>query len=90
QAVVTGTLRRDQDTLRQVLASLAQLHVNGATVDWTPAFGTVVGSGGEALVSLPTYAFQRERYWLDAPTVAADASGLGLETLEHPLLGAAV
>ncbi|MBL1121144.1 acyltransferase domain-containing protein, partial [Streptomyces sp. 110] len=90
QAVVTGTLRRDQDTLGQVLASLAQLHVNGAIVDWTPVLGAVAGSGGGALVSLPTYAFQRERYWLDAPTVAADATGLGLETLEHSLLGAAV
>ncbi|WP_344599165.1 acyltransferase domain-containing protein, partial [Streptomyces violaceusniger] len=91
QAVVTGTLRRDQDTLRQVLTSLAQLHVNGVTVDWTPVLGAVSsGSGGGVLVSLPTYAFQRERYWLDAPTVAADATGLGLETLEHSLLGAAV
>ncbi|WP_275563103.1 polyketide synthase dehydratase domain-containing protein, partial [Streptomyces sp. 5-6(2022)] len=91
QAVVTGTLRRDQDTLGQVLTSLAQLHVNGVTVDWTPVLGAVSsGSGGGALVSLPTYAFQRERYWLDAPTVAADATGLGLETLEHSLLGAAV
>ncbi|WP_344599086.1 type I polyketide synthase [Streptomyces violaceusniger] len=91
QAVVTGTLRRDQDTLRQVLTSLAQLHANGVTVDWTPVLGAVSsGSGGGVLVSLPTYAFQRERYWLDAPTVAADATGLGLETLEHSLLGAAV
>ncbi|MEU8878392.1 acyltransferase domain-containing protein, partial [Streptomyces javensis] len=90
QAVVTGTLRRDQDTLGQVLTSLAQLHVNGVGVDWTPVLGAVDGSGGGALVSLPTYAFQRERYWLDAPTVGADASGLGLEALEHSLLGAAV
>nr|WP_262706024.1 type I polyketide synthase [Streptomyces sp. NEAU-383] len=90
QAVVTGTLRRDQDTLRQVLTSLAQLHVNGVAVDWAPALGGVDGSGGGALVSLPTYAFQRERYWLDAPAVAADATGLGLEPLEHSLLGAAV
>ncbi|XNN03555.1 type I polyketide synthase [Streptomyces sp. Inha503] len=90
QAVVTGTLRRDQDTLGQVLTSLAQLHVHGVAVDWAPALGGVDGSGGGALVSLPTYAFQRERYWLDAPAVAADATGLGLETLEHSLLGAAV
>ncbi|MBB4781042.1 acyl transferase domain-containing protein/acyl carrier protein [Streptomyces rapamycinicus] len=90
QAVVTGTLRRDQDTLGQVLTSLAQLHVNGVAVDWMPVLGGVAGSGGGALVSLPTYAFQRERYWLDAPTVAVDASGLGLEALEHSLLGAAV
>ncbi|WP_369010962.1 type I polyketide synthase [Streptomyces javensis] len=90
QAVVTGTLRRGQDTLRQVLTSLAQLHVNGVGVDWAPVLGAVDGSGGGALVSLPTYAFQRERYWLDAPTVGADASGLGLEALEHSLLGAAV
>ncbi|XHM54570.1 SDR family NAD(P)-dependent oxidoreductase [Streptomyces iranensis] len=90
QAVVTGTLRRDQDTVGQVLTSVAQLHVNGVAVDWAPVLGAVAGSDGGALVSLPTYAFQRERYWLDAPTVAVDATGLGLETLEHSLLGAAV
>ncbi|MGV9856968.1 acyltransferase domain-containing protein, partial [Streptomyces sp. NPDC003442] len=96
QAVVTGTLRRDQDTLGQVLTSLAQLHVNGVTVDWKPALGAVATDDSAAAVGrvpmldLPTYAFQRERYWLDAPPAAADATGLGLEAVEHPLLGAAV
>ncbi|WP_276207367.1 acyltransferase domain-containing protein, partial [Streptomyces antioxidans] len=51
QAVVTGTLRRDQDTLRQVLTSLAQLHVHGVAVDWAPVLGAVDGSGGGAVVS---------------------------------------
>ncbi|GDY58214.1 hypothetical protein SVIO_088370 [Streptomyces violaceusniger] len=96
QAVVTGTLRRDQDTLRQVLTSLAQLHVNGVTVDWKPALGAVAADDSTAadgrapMLDLPTYAFQRQRYWLDAPPAATDATGLGLETVEHPLLGAAV
>ncbi|MBL1121117.1 acyltransferase domain-containing protein, partial [Streptomyces sp. 110] len=96
QAVVTGTLRRDQDTLGQVLTSLAQLHVNGVTVDWKPALGAVAtddsaaADGRVSMLDLPTYAFQRERYWLDAPPAAADATGLGLEAVEHPLLGAAV
>ncbi|WP_307841731.1 acyltransferase domain-containing protein, partial [Streptomyces endocoffeicus] len=96
QAVVTGTLRRDQDTLGRVLASLAQLHVNGVTVDWKPALGAVAtddsaaADGGAPMLDLPTYAFQRERYWLDAPPAATDATGLGLEAIEHSLLGAAV
>ncbi|MGV9856991.1 acyltransferase domain-containing protein, partial [Streptomyces sp. NPDC003442] len=96
QAVVTGTLRRDQDTLGQVLTSLAQLHVNGVTVDWKPALGAVAtddsaaADGRAPMLDLPTYAFQRERYWLDAPPAATDATGLGLEAIEHSLLGAAV
>ncbi|PCG81992.1 hypothetical protein CIB93_32330, partial [Streptomyces sp. WZ.A104] len=39
---------------------------------------------------LPTYAFQRERYWLNPPSSRGDAAGLGLETAGHPLLGAVV
>ena len=39
---------------------------------------------------LPTYAFQRERYWLSAAGGTGDLSGAGLSQADHPLLGAAV
>ncbi|MFT7839902.1 type I polyketide synthase [Saccharothrix sp. BKS2] len=43
------------------LTAPAHLHVSGVRVDWRAAFG---GSGARR-VALPTYAFQRERYWPD-------------------------
>jgi acyl transferase domain-containing protein/acyl-CoA synthetase (AMP-forming)/AMP-acid ligase II/acyl carrier protein len=68
-----------------LLAALAALHVVGIGVDWNAVYE---GSDAER-IDLPTYPFQRERYWLEVPrrTVAAsvfdDPDG-------HPLLGTAL
>ncbi|WP_421106937.1 type I polyketide synthase [Streptomyces sp. NEAU-S77] len=55
-----GTLKRDEGGADQFLRALAHAHVSGAAVDWTAVYR---GSGARR-VGLPTYAFQRERYWL--------------------------
>ncbi|MFD0428373.1 hypothetical protein ACFQ60_10600 [Streptomyces zhihengii] len=41
-------------------------------------------------VPLPTYAFQRETFWLAATPTRAGADALGLDDAGHPLLGAMV
>ena len=96
QARVTGTLRRDQGSLEQVFTALAQVFVTGVPVDWAaviPGGGDTAGQAGDGrvgVVDLPTYAFQRQRYWLEATAGPADTTGLGLAPLQHPLLGAVV
>ncbi|MEH0420577.1 type I polyketide synthase [Streptomyces sp. B21-083] len=80
ETVVLGTLRRDEGGLRRVLLSAAELWVRGGVVDWTAAFP------GENTAQLPTYAFQRRRYWIQPP--AATPRGPG--ATGHPLLAAAV
>ncbi|GLZ28442.1 hypothetical protein Lesp02_06320 [Lentzea sp. NBRC 105346] len=60
-AVVVGTLRRDAGGVEQFLASAAELWMRGVPVDWSDAVA------GGRLVDLPTYAFQRQRYWVEVP-----------------------
>ncbi|MGW7825282.1 acyltransferase domain-containing protein, partial [Streptomyces puniciscabiei] len=79
-------LRRDRDERETTLAAVAELFVRGTPVDWAAVFA---GTGARE-VPLPTYAFQRHRYWLEAPRTTLDAAGLGLRPGRHPLLGAAV
>ncbi|WP_061289100.1 type I polyketide synthase [Herbidospora cretacea] len=76
--------RAGRDEPETLLAGLAELHVNGVDVDWT---GLVDGHRAD----LPTYAFQRERYWMEAPPAPpGDVTSAGLGSAGHPLLGAAV
>ncbi|ADI04661.1 putative type I polyketide synthase [Streptomyces bingchenggensis BCW-1] len=82
-SVVVGSLRRGEGGLARFVTSVAEAWVHGVAVDWAGVFA------GASRVDLPTYAFQRKRYWLEAPAGAkGDVSGLGLSIAEHPLLGA--
>ncbi|SCG72244.1 Phosphopantetheine attachment site, partial [Micromonospora halophytica] len=57
----------------------------GAPIDWA----AVLPAGHPA--DLPTYPFQRRRYWLrDGDSRPGDVTAAGLEPTEHPLVGAAV
>ncbi|WP_344599090.1 SDR family NAD(P)-dependent oxidoreductase, partial [Streptomyces violaceusniger] len=70
--VVTGSLRRDDGGPARFLTSLAELSVRGVATDWRQAFeGT-----GARRVDLPTYPFQRERFWAEptTPAVVRDAN----------------
>ncbi|WIX91747.1 type I polyketide synthase [Amycolatopsis sp. DG1A-15b] len=78
------TLRKDVPEPQAVLAALAAVHVHGGAVDWPAFFGPA------RLVGLPTYPFQRARFWLDAPAGAGDVTALGQDQPEHPLLGAMI
>ncbi|MEV6932310.1 beta-ketoacyl synthase N-terminal-like domain-containing protein [Dactylosporangium sp. NPDC051485] len=64
-----GTLRRGEGGPQRLLTSVAELYVRGVAVDW-PA---LLGGPGERWVDLPTYAFDRRRYWLQGePVLAGD------------------
>ncbi|MGK4008284.1 SDR family NAD(P)-dependent oxidoreductase, partial [Sorangium sp. So ce1036] len=84
-AVLVSSLRKDQEEARSLATALGQLHVHGHALDWKQ----VLAGYPARRVDLPTYAFQRQRYWLDAPKVRSDVSAAGLRPAEHPLLGAA-
>ncbi len=59
---VLTTLSRGHGRREDVVASLARAWVTGLDVAWTD----VLGPAGADRVDLPTYRFQRRRFWLDA------------------------
>ncbi len=83
-AVVAGTLRRGEDSPRRVAVALAEVFVRGAGVDW----GAWFAGSGARVGDLPTYPFQRDRYWLAGGGGGGDVGSAGLAAAGHPLLGA--
>ncbi|MFJ4183621.1 polyketide synthase dehydratase domain-containing protein, partial [Streptomyces sp. NPDC089733] len=79
-----AVLRRRVPEVRAVVEAAGGFFARGGSVDWS----TVLAGGRR--VELPTYAFQHERYWLDAPAGVGDVTAVGLGATGHPLLGAVV
>ncbi|MFJ4830606.1 type I polyketide synthase [Streptomyces sp. NPDC088747] len=69
--------RSEAHTLTAALAKARATRVN-----WGAA-------GDVRLVDLPTYPFERQRYWLEAPAPVGSAAGLGLDEAGHALLSTA-
>ncbi|OLF05652.1 type I polyketide synthase, partial [Actinophytocola xanthii] len=84
EVAVLGTLRRDDGGPTRFLRSLAEAYTRGVAVDWRPLFPAA------RRVDLPTYPFQRRRYWLTGDAAPGDLTAVGLRPGGHPLLGAAV
>jgi acyl transferase domain-containing protein/acyl carrier protein len=78
------TQRRNRPEVEALLTGVAGAYVRGVGVDWAEVIG------GGTRIALPTYPFQRQRYWLDEPVSATDVTSAGLTSAGHPLLGAAV
>ncbi|WP_189061093.1 type I polyketide synthase [Longimycelium tulufanense] len=83
-ALVVGTLRRDEGSLDRFLSSVGEVYAGGRAPDWEKVFAGT----HPRRVALPTYAFQRQRYWLDAALAVGDVGTAGLSALDHPLWGA--
>ncbi|AJE81438.1 polyketide synthase type I [Streptomyces albus] len=84
-ALALPLLRREQSEVRTLTTAVAKLFTHGrATPRWQALFGGAEAFGG----ALPTYPFQRERFWRLPAATGGDLNRAGLGAAQHPLLGA--
>jgi acyl transferase domain-containing protein len=81
--ITLPSLRRDDDEQMVMLTSLATLYAHGYDVAWSRLY-----SHG-SVVPLPAYAWQHERFWFQAATLASGLTAQRSRGVkqDHPLLG---
>ncbi|GAA3806027.1 hypothetical protein GCM10022403_045120 [Streptomyces coacervatus] len=85
-AVCLPALRRGRPEARTLTTALGRAHARGAHIDWQAYFADT----GARRVDLPTYAFQRRRFWPEAPLAAAGRQDGGAPDVVHERFWAAV
>ncbi|MGW7349231.1 type I polyketide synthase [Streptomyces sp. NPDC054854] len=78
--------RKARSESRSLGEALARLHVAGVPVDWRAYLDAVGGAGRHT--DLPTYAFDRQRYWVRSEAPRGGVTGTGLDAVQHPFLSA--
>ncbi|MBL1102812.1 SDR family NAD(P)-dependent oxidoreductase, partial [Streptomyces coffeae] len=86
EAAFIPALRAKHGERETFAGFLGRAHTAGVEVDWNAFYANT----GARHVDLPTYAFQRENYWLSRKPGAGDAAAAGLDRMRHPILAAAV
>ena len=81
-----SVLRGGRPEPETLTAALAGAHAAGAPLEWDAFFE---GSGAQA-VPLPTYPFQRKRFWLSPTGGPGDPGAIGQRAAGHPFLAAAI
>lgn len=74
--IIVPTLRRKQPEFRSMLDTIGKLYVQGVEIDWSAHYP--IGY----VVPLPTYPWQHEKMWFEAPIAALDRIG----EMQHPFL----
>jgi len=81
---VLSTLRRDDGGPARFALAAAEAHAMGVEVDWDAVYADA------ERVDLPTYPFQRRRFWLQGGNGTEGLRAAGLAPAGNPLLGAVV
>ena len=81
-ATVVAALRRERSEQEVTLTGLAELYAAGVAVNWEALWR----GRAARYVSLPTYPWQRRRYWVDESNIQSQPIATA-DFSQHPLLG---
>ncbi len=80
------SLRQNQNDWQTMLTSLGSLYINGAGIDWA-GFDKPYA---RQKLDLPTYPFQRERYWIPTTPPMLGSQAIQIDLSAHPTLGSKI